>query len=412
MDNLNTVILGYNLENRIKYQRYAEFLRLAGIYVDERCISSEEEKEALRSEQLDEETLLYIVGTASEEDDVLDILEQIFSDCREDLENTDFTACFEQLKKVFVEKELLQASVTLQFFRKNDILVQQAGKRFVDAAYVLGYLMETAEELYQNRHMRYARIYCWQKANLAACLCQQPMEYYVDILGEECLELINDFPDFSNAWALLGLIYEFVKSRVKDSLSAFDKAVSMIGEKPYASSIYYWMGKRCEGHMTLNWKLESSYRRAYELCPKYRNIFKMCIISEAQQNWNEAIKYLQLCIQYLKQKKGYLDPLEQEYYYKVQARIGFTYIYRIEDAIKGIPYIVEALDFRKKIEENKKQDTEYTWFYYEMYGEEAEKYIDLELTRMEATQAYKYLIKAYEELNMFEEAEEYKVLIG
>lgn len=303
-----------------------------------------------------------------------------------------------------MDKSLFRSGITLQYFRFKADEVAKAGKNFYIAAGVISELIKECNILLNNRHIEYARLYCMQKANLAEWLCNKRNVYSVERLSNECQKLIDNNPDFYNAYVLMGFINEHPHNRISDSVIAFERALLCIGEKRYASSIYYWLARRCEGFSTLQNKVEHYYHKAYNTVGKYRNVYKLAILAEHKGNWEEAVRYLQECIEYIKQRDPYLDMLEQEYYYKAYLRISYIYIYKANEYVKGISYAERALDYRNNILDNKRK---YCLYAYKAYGDDAEQYIELMLRNMKEKIPYEYISKAYEKLNMWEQSNEY-----
>lgn len=412
MGDLTTVTLIYDNNDRIEYQLYAEFLRLAGVYVSE-TLRMQGDSVINEQQNAGEGAWVYKIKSlpVTKYNDYDICLTELKKDLQADMAETNFFACYDELKSIFLEENLLQSSVTLQYFRMKDDLVEEAGRRFENAAQKIERLIKSNNGNDRNRHLRYASIYCWQKANLAYHLCGRPIAVYVDILAGECMSLMDDFPDFSNAWVLLGFIYEFLNDKIRESLDAFDQALFVIGNERYASSVYYWMGRRCERYHTLQHKSEASFTRAYQLQPKYRNIYKMSAMYERQGDYPKTVEYLKECLKALRLRNGFMDPLEQEYYYKVSVRLGYIYIMHLQDYTNGILYEKQALAFRKEIADGIKSANAVTNYYFYMYGNtEAPKYIKLGLERMAVSQPYRYLAKAYGELKFSKEAEDYRKL--
>lgn len=101
-----------------------------------------------------------------------------------------------------------------------------------------------------------------------------------------------------------------------------------------------------------------------------------------------------------------MDPLEQEYYFKVHSHLAYISIKR-RDYVSAIEYAEEALDFRENIEFDNMHFTNIDRFYKEIYEHKGEKtyitwnvseLVDVELERMSLSNIYLYLATAYQEL--------------
>lgn len=419
MDNLKIAILRYDNKNRVEYQRIAEFLRLNGVYVWEQClvfrgganIASDEERGMLSFDVREQEGLKDGEATFDEQNHKNAL--KLLKDCWESaLEGTEFLEAFDFLQEVFVKHELFQAGMTLQLFRVKDKLVEEAGDHFEEARKYIRQRMTEDKKLWSNRHVQYAAVYCGQRANLARELCELPVCVYLNKLAEECHNLILDCPDFSNVWALLGLVYEFADVKIADSVDAFDRALRQVGQYPFASSIYYWKGKRCENHIKGKEISKKAYLSAYELDHKYRVIYKRAMICEKEGNIREAGAYYRECLRRIERKWDYLDPLEQEYYFKVSVKMGYIYLNELSQTEECIEILQRVLEFRKGIERGKESPNEFTAYYFNLFGEQkAKEHIGLELKRMGVRQIYGYLAKAYDRLGMSGKADEYHRLI-
>ncbi len=409
---ITTAILKYHNEDRIPFQICAEFLRFSGIFVDERLCT----KDAFyqREDENVPGVLVCIIskdnfslnGTFINSTETTKILNTLYEIWKGKIQNTAFDEAFSKLRDIFAECELVQACCTVQYYRYNTSVLEEAAERFIKAAKELDKYVILEEEILPNQYLQYARLFCLQRANLARSLQGKPVAYFIDILGKQCDFLIDRFPAFTNALVLKGFIFEFVNDYVDVSLASFEKALEKIGDKPYASSIYYWMGRRCEGYSSLKNKLELYYTKACQTKEKYRNLYKKAYLLENQEKWLEAIAIYEKSIEKIKEKGDNLDPLEIEYYFKMNVRIGYIYIIHLKDYFEGIDYAKEAERFQHAFK-NRGNDLV---FYNQMYGSDAKSFVDLSLSRMELKQTYKYIAKAYEKLNQEEEANYYRKL--
>lgn len=398
---IESVLITYDNQLRVEYQSLAEFLRLLGVFVceDMRC-TKDSEPQLIWHEQ--DYTYSYTIPSSVPVNDYADAFKAAILEMG--LQQDYFDGWYDKIFRIYQKCNLLQASVTLQYYRMKHSEIEKAGRCFEAATESIIQLMNLNPVYSNNPHLRYARLYCKQKTNLAYFLCEEPVAYYVNDLTAEGVGLTNDFPDFANAWVLLGLVYEISKDYVKDSIDAFQRAIDMVGEKPYVSSIYYWKGRRCEEHDNLRELQQDSYKKAYELMPKYRNIYKVARGHLDKEEWQDALSCFKECLQCLEKKGAYLDPLEQEYYFKVKIHLSYIYLQQ-KDYYQAIISGNDALNFRKDIEDSKKACVA---FYYDMYGQEnAQTYIDMTLARLSRRQIWRYLAIAYQESGMQDVADDY-----
>lgn len=413
MKNLSVVRLSYDNKDRVKFQIIAEFLRLAGIYVDEDCRTLS--KFTNDAKEDDEFTFYYEIEPVQGDIKYWDIdlqknvLDEFLYDYGEKIgEESALFEALDNLKPIFLNCELFKASLTLQYFKYDNQMTFKDGELFHNAANDIEKLLQS-DGFYHNPNMRYAELYCFQKVNLSCGLCKK-RAIKLD-LAEACLDLLNEFPDFSNVWVLLGLNYELVKEKSWEVINAFDHALEDVGHQRFSSSIYYWKGKRYEQLKLYPEEMESAYAKAYTLVKKYRNIYKLGIASENRKKWKEAAVYYQECLKFLKIKNYYWDLLELEYFYKTSIRLGYLYIFKLDQFHLGIRQIWEALDFRKNLKQGLEKENKLTSFAYRVYGpKKVYEYLQLVLGRMKRNQAYSYLSTAFESLNMLEESEKYRML--
>lgn len=405
--NFTSILLRYKNKNRILYQTYAEFLRLAGIYVCEDIYEADEEDKwaefdfSIRYEIPEDEIE---IGNG-EERALKNLKNELSLVDGDDVfgEGSDLYICYDDIRKIFVKNYLLTSSVTLQYFRMESKLVEEAGENFARAADEFVELIKKRADYQSNRHIRYAKLYCKQKANLAQYFCGNSVFYYVNNLAEEGLGIMKQFPDFSNAWVLLGLVYEISKDYGRDAIDAFQRAIALVNNQPYAANIYYWLGKRYEEYDSLYNMSDESYQAAYNVVPKYRNAYKVAVSYMQKGKWEQALLYFDKALQLLEIKGDFKDPLEQEYYFKVNLHIGYIFLQK-EEYDNTINSVDKALTLRKGLENTEKK---YIDFYDQIYGGKSDEYRALELQRMGIRQAYLYKATALQKMNQSGQAEKY-----
>ena len=402
MNHLESILFLYKNEYRVEYQYYAEFFRLIGIYVCEDVIYDNIEKFDYQYCPKDFSFEYKVMSHINFSNDSKENLKNVIKKAFDVEEILDWQ---KDLIEIYEEHKLLQASVALQYYRMKATAILENGKKFEDAADALVKLIDENPQYAYEKNVRYAKLYCKQKANLAKYLCEEPLIYYVNGLALEGLALIKQFEDFSNVWVLLGLIYEVSKEFTRDAIDAYQRALELVGDKPYASSIYYWRGRKCEEYIALKALENESYHKAYNLMEKYRNIYKIAKYHYDKKEQEKAYEYFVKCIQKIERKKDYLDPLEQQYYFKVYVILSSIYL-KQEDYYNAIISAKKAIELRDGISNGKKQENNYTRFYYEIF-DRPEKYISLTLNRMGTRQVYQHLATACQACGMIEEAEEY-----
>lgn len=396
---IESILLSYSNKNRLEYQKYAEFFRFIGIYV---CEDLKDDSELALSIRKNFFSLRYDIDQLV--NDNIDF-ESFFDSSQNLIGNDDI---IKKLWQTFQIQELLQASVTLQYFymRAEEVLI--AGKHFMVAAKELGdYIEQNKDACENNQYIRYAKLYCEQKANLAKHVCGENLEYPIERLADEGFLILSKFPWFSNVWMLIGLIFEIEPQYTRNAIDAFQNAIKDIQDEPYASSIYYRLGKKCETVQELKNLENQAYQKAYQVMPKYRNIYKVARKYMDLEEWKEAENYFKQCLNKLALKKDYMDPLEQEYYYKINSHLGHISIMERKYE-KTIEYALEALDFRDAIYEAlSDRQNPYVRIYFQIYSEKAYEMVVLELKRMGSKHLYRYLAIAYQNLGNQRIADQY-----
>lgn len=415
MEHITSVALIYHNRNRKIFQHNAEFLRLMGMYVCEKVLFEDTDvKMDNYIQEIGCSAYYKIHGNETEngEDEILFFLKD---NLKSQFEETNFFTPYDSIKKIFTNHQLLQASVTLQYFRtkaeapsmKKEL--KEVSEKFEKAADDLVNLIKDHNDYMNNFYVRYARLYCKQKANLASNLSDDSVVYYINDLAAEALALIDDFPDFSNAWVLLGFVYEISEKHTYEAIMAFKHAIEMEGNKKYISSVYYWLGKRYEELDSLKQEASNCFKRAYQIMPKYRNTYKMAAAYMYEGSWDEAIKFFEECISYIEGREELWDPLEQEYYFKIKVHLGFIYLQK-EEYPKAIQCSEEAISFEKEFKEFREK---YTKFYTQIYDRDKVDIIaNLTLEKLSKKRTYAYLLKAYEKIGNAEKAREYVRLLS
>lgn len=383
MGNNTSVLIRYSNKNRYKFQWYAEFLRFIGYFVCEDLKEDSDSDELLSEYTYDLEIDL---DTNKETEIYYDIL------CK--FNGTAYELNY--LKKVFEDYNLFQAAVTLQYFRLNSTITDKAGKKFKEAVNELDALDADIYEI------NYAMIYCRQKANLACFLCKKTLYYNVDELGSMCAQFANEYPGESNIYMLLGLIFENYSWNSMNAVNAFIEAKDMIGEKPYVSSVLYKLGKACEGEENLRSLMNDAYENAYNTMPKYSNTYKIAQIYMKMEIYNEAIEFFEECLHKLENRDYYMDPLEQEYLFKVNANLSYLSI-RTNDYFSAVEYAGNAKKLKQRIKDSIDDKNGFNKFYYEIYGNtewNVKDVINIELSRMSEYNVDKYLLTAYHNMGL------------
>lgn len=404
MCDIESILLTYENKNRLEFQYCAEFFRLIGVYVCENLRNEEDDSGEIICEK---NIFARCYNVEEKTDDVRwsDYLEKVLTkivgeDCLE--------GWLGDVVSLYDRMQLMQASVVLQYYYKTEQekLILEAGKQFKDAANGFISIEQKYQEALDSRHFLYAKLYCKEKANFARYYYNKSYEYHIEKLVEDGVEIIKRFRDFSNIWVLLGLIYESSDKYFRESEDAFLQAASMLGYVPHAASVHYWLGRLYERNV-FPMSAEASYRKANELVVRYRNEYKIAMFEYNHDKWTDALNNFDRCLNLLDRKEKYLDPLEIEYYFKVCMQMSITYM-KLHDYRNVIIKAMTALRLRDDIIN---EWNGYTEFYNDVFQKNnARKYIDLTISKMNPKNAYQYLAEACEKLGLKEDAEQYRDL--
>ena len=397
MVNNTSVLIKYSNKNRYKFQQYAEFLRFIGYFVCEYL------KEDDDSEKLDKYIFNFELDLDFDDDtEINNNINTWFDGSETELR---------ELKDVFSKWNLFQASVTLQYFSTNASLATTAGNLFKSAA-------DELDSFYCNNKSRinfefeyyYAQLYCKQKTNSACFLSKKVLYYPIDELIEQCNNLHRLYPENENIYVLEGLIYENTTSNRINTVQAYIAAKENIGEEPYVSSVLYRMAKACEGEEGLRWLMNEAYENAYNIIPKYRNIYKVAWQYLEMEANCDAIEYFQECISKIENRQEYMTPLEQKYLFMTNSHLAYLSISN-NQFFEATKYAHDALNLKKRIIQEKTNPDGFNKFCYEIYQNNEVwnviNIINAELDIMAEDNINRYLALAYRRVGLYDMAEEY-----
>lgn len=423
----------HDIKNRLIYNLYAEFFRFWGIYVGEGTIDDYTKVRAREDRECFQ--LFFCVSEASNKHEVSnstvagmdewkyinvgeykDILWS-FTDRDKDglklkMEETldaawislnviEFpVSLLKNILGIYIEENVLEASCQLQYYRLKSKLHKKEEGIFRAALTRLEKLPNDGIE--QFGYLDYAMLYCKQKINLS-CFCQKNklLGYIPETLAQECCEVLEAYPDFSNVWVLIGMIYENFEDAIKKAIEAYRRAIIMEKEECYASHIYYWIGYLYEKYEDYD-SAEYAYEKAYKLKKKYRNIYKKAKMAERRGEYLQELQYYDECLRHLEQKKSMMmDPLEIEYYYKTNVLACHNCVFKQERYDRAKEYGERAYAFYEELQKPEKKYFKY------FYGERAEEYQKISLKRINPKKLYECLAIVYRKLGDTERADRF-----
>jgi len=418
---LKAIKILHDVTNRMVYNLVSEFFRLAGYYIGEGIVDEYDREEYRKDgdciqlflcisvekrdicDFLEQNSLyLHIDPTEYEKEEKVPFLIQLLGRVEEVLctASVQFPErLLKEMAEIYVENDLCRASYNMQYYRMRSEIHQFSFNAYKSALSALERLQPgQGEEVY----LGYAKLYCKQKINLS-CYYQdeKAVQYSVEKLEQECIGFIEKYPQFSNAKVLLGMIYEIFHYSIKKAINAYLAALDMEGKNCYAAHIYYWIGKLYEMYRSGHDEAKKAYTKAYDFKKKYRNIYKMAMMADAEEEYENAFRYFKECLDMLKPRMdSFMDPLEMEYYFKICVLACYNCCVRREDYQQAIRYGEEAIAFYENYVEN-------TSIFAVIYGEDAEKYRELTKKRMKKKKIYQYLAIAYRETGDMEKSESY-----
>lgn len=402
MRDIESVRLVYKNGYRMEYEYYAQFLNLIGVYVYEDFRNSEDNK---KSKYKDTDfSVSYVINKNInfKNNDKVEQLKLFLKEIFEyDIENT----WLSELVQIY-ETGLFQASITLECFSLKSKLALEDGEKFEVAADKLGDLINE-KDYWNEKNVRYAKLYCKQKANLGKYLYNESVIYYIDKLALEGLSILKSFTNFSIVWVCLGGIYDISKDFAREAIDSYKRAIKAINDKPYVENVYYKLGKKSENDTTLEKLLENSYKKSYQLKCNCYNCYKVANMYLQRKDFNQSIKYFNECIEKIKERGNYLSPKEQGFYFTSCQKLSSLYL-RKKEYTKAIFFANKAIVLKENLMKGKNKPNECTAFYHDLYENcEPQEYIELRIKSFLLKVVYNNMAVACEEVKLDEEAQKY-----
>lgn len=388
-----------SVENRVKSSFFAEFFRLCGIYVVEDLIYGNEDIDT--SEVFD--FTLYFTSLSKNiselnNDEKLQWLLDMIANFSKDESNGEIRFekdVFETIAKIYVSGNLSKYLANIQYYRINYCKQEETLQALMSAYKQLSALEP------RGRIVEYATLYCASKANAASYAINEFFVYDIERLSKECLQLIRKYPSFSNAWVLRGLIYEYDTEFAREAVNAFEKAMEYEKNDNFTSEMLHMMAKRYKAYDANRKEAIEFYEKSNQAKPCYKTMYHLAMLLFKQENYSEATRWFYSVIDSLtkKNKAGYLDPLECEYYYKSNSLLAYIYCVRLKNYEPAIDCALNAYNFVEKLEENK--------FFKDLYGEEKKEYLKVSKDRANLEKICQYLAVSNRELRRFDESEKW-----
>lgn len=276
---------------------------------------------------------------------------------------------FESMKiigKIYVKYCISYFRNVYSYFKEEEIFVQQAQDKFVDAYVAL-------RKNYSNCEKTACTLYTL--ANLTRYINETCVLLNQKLLlsTERCLEYLdramNLQPTFYNAQLLKGIVCGIDKAFAQESGVYYKRALDNMGKKKYTSYPHYLYGRYWERTMKDIVEAKKYYQISYELNElEYRAIYKLAIIAKREGRYEESLRWFRKICSILsdKEKDNYLQPKEYEYlskaYFEISKLYGdvFWNLDGYEDTIKKLNEL-----YGKIINGEPKNDA-----YKELFGEQ------------------------------------------
>ncbi|HBA69751.1 MAG TPA: hypothetical protein DCZ40_10415 [Lachnospiraceae bacterium] len=328
-----------------EYRFLADYFRLAGIYVSECTLKSNEKKgefaaviiidARLNEEQKEKfrqqyQNVVEIAAWGTEGNDnrleylenVLDRLENINPEVwKEEKE------ALNEVAEIYVNHKLLYYRHIYSYFYEKTELVQEAQDKFVDAYLALSDKIDKSQQ--SSVHLIYAKMMIARFINETCYFLKQRFLFHTG----KCLKALDDIlkeePLFSNVYLLKAMFAE-IDDYFKDQSAAYYKlATENLPELYYAYYPLYRFGRYYEKVLGDDETARSYYEKVLDLNEReYRVVYKFILSAKREGKYQEAIEYCKKICNILNTKKdnNYLQPREYEYLFK--AYLEMTKIYR------------------------------------------------------------------------------------
>jgi len=312
----------------------------------------------------------------------------------------------DDLIAVYVEEEIWLHSLNMQYYaNRPSEVIEAAEKGFLKAQEAVGKVLDNKKGRNEQYLYEYAFLWCQVKVNSACYYNKEILYFSLEKLSERCRELGRKFPEFSNAFVLLGLCYEPSAGSANEAVAAFMQALDKIESQCFKSAVYYWIGKRYESFRDRRDMAEVNFRKANECRVKFRNIFKLAIAAKDKGETEKALALFEEIADKLAVKKEmkFTDPLELEYLYKVYFQQSYI-CYVEKDYIRAIRYGLKCIG----VLEEKIDESEYFEALY-VDKETADCYRRVLRRRWNVINEYRVLADCYAKTFDRDRAEQYRV---
>ena len=376
-------------DNQILYWQYAEFLKFMGLFI----VNDNKSARKLPGEVVKSIPVVTVNNDSNFELD----MKRLFPDG-------------DDIVKIYNKYNLTRAASILRLFAYGSGAVYKAGEYFYKAAGELDKISESSGDW----RLKYATLYCKQKANYSSYLCDIYLYYNIEKLLKEAESLINTVKNIGYnpacVYLLKGMIAKISKEFKMKSIEEMVKARKYAEGKLFKSEILFEVGVNCDNIEELNYMKNDAYELAYNLNPIYQHTYKFAFQFFKGEEYSFAIKFFKECLDQIgcNINKTCSDPLAQEFYFKTCSHLANIYNIKGE-YLTAINYAEKAIDLRNKIYCEKDDSEGYDKIYYDLSKDICivECLIDIELKRMNINPLYRNLANSYLGLGLKNESNEY-----
>ena len=407
----------------IEYRTRSAFLRLFGIFVCERLEGMSDG---------DETDARIVLGKEESPKTISELL-----DVLEDSLGKDTIDVLKKAEEIYTVNDLMRGCYAIEFFATardpvihEDMLdsydrFSEALNRFKELAdniseedqLSMKYILAAQANCMRRMNQLYNTLWDaaergWYKGEDGSDALKKKLldrTYYfneaINPLIERILKIDSDYYGAYSIKALNDMLDEDAKA---DSIVSFRTAVSMIGDKSYSSYLRYRMGRFYEYILRDPKKSLDNYKKSYEADPyNYRAIYKLAARAQRQEDYEQAMEYLDMILSVLgrKKKSCALQPIECAYLFKAYKNKGKIYLKqkKYQDCIAEMKQAVEVYNNHENEDPGK-------GFYSFMFGEKKEKYKEAAKQNLQVWKVYEIMTDAAVGANQYDDYKEYLFL--
>lgn len=307
-----------------------------------------------------------------------------------------------KIARIYTENELMSAAYVINYFFPFEECMKVSYDSFKKA--YNSFVEEDASDEYgQSPYWIYAVTNCQRRMNELSKILEIEAPFHTrDILKQIDSIFQVDGGNYS-AYTLKAFVDAADTEYELDAIYNYERCVSKIKDKMYASYNYYFMAKFYEKlgnfqkafvYYSQSYKVnDTNYRAAYKLAEYWRK--KGCI-EESIEYYKKVIRILQL-----KKCEEYTQPIEYAYLYKANRDMGLIYLWKLGNYSDSITKLEEARSVYDKIDGGNK-------FYKQIFKDKAEEYLEFTRKKLDIASLYSNLSDAYFKYGNVEDSFKYK----